>query len=251
MATSRRFSLVVEGSDVDPSTVRLSDLLAILSNIQTALMSTAGGKKEEHHLSLIDVEKGSLTLVLEADAMVAIAAKKVSDAIQSRSGAGLPQPAVASVRDLQKRIKPHHWNVTLLNGDFRSTIMADVPVFSDPLIRGSSTIFGTISKVGGIRPTASVLLPNSKHFTVELGSKEIAQKLAPALYREVELQGDAWWYSSTMELNRFRVSGVGYSGRKTSDPLLSFAELKDKIGGVWDSIDPDDFVRQQREETTE
>lgn len=251
MSQYRRFSLVVEGSDVDPSTVRLSDLLGILSSIQTALMSTAGGKKEEHHLSLIDVEKGSLTLILEADIIVTNAAKRVSAAIESRSSEGLPQPAVASVRDLQKRIKPHRWNVTLLNGDFRSTIRADVPVFADPLIRGATTIFGTVSKVGGIRPTASIILPNSKHFTAELESRDIAQKLAPSLYKEVELQGDAWWYSSTMELSRFRVNGVSASGHKFSDPLRSFSELKEKIGGVWDSIDPDDFVRQQREETAE
>ncbi len=251
MTNPQRFSLVVDGSDVDPTTVRLSDLLGILSSIQTALMATAGGKKKQHHLSLVDVKKGSLKLVLEADSAITAAAKRVATAIQTRSSEGLPQPAVASVRDLQKRIKPHHWNVTLINSDFHSTIAYDSPVFADPLVRGRTTIFGSVTKVGGLRPTARVLLSGSKLFTAEIVSKEIAQALARSLYEQVELHGDAWWYSSTMELTRFRVDSIGEFDPNASDPLLAFSKLSEKYGGVWDSVDPDDFVRQQREEPLE
>jgi len=251
MADYRRFSLIVDGHNVDPSSVRLSDLLGILGNLHTALMATAGGKKEQHHLSLVDVAKGSLTLVLEADSAVTAAAQRVATAIQNRSGEGLPQPAVASVRDLQRRLRLHDWNVTLANGNFHSTIKSDVPVFADPLVHGHTIIFGTVTKVGGIRPTASIVLLNSKHFTAELATKEIAQRLAPSLYKPVELHGDAWWYSSTMELNRFRVSSIGDFDHQASEPMRAFSELKERFGSVWDSIDPDEFVRQQREELSE
>jgi hypothetical protein len=249
MASYPRFSVVIEGQGVTPSTVRLSDLLTVLGSFQTALMATAGGKQEKHHLCLVDVSKGSLALVLEGDIAITNAASRLAAAIESRSGKSLPQPAVASIRELHKRAKSRDWSITMMNGNFRSTMRPEVPVFADPLVSGATTIFGTVMTVGGVKPTAKIVLADSRHITAEVASKEVAQKLAPSLYQKVELHGDAWWYSSSMELSRFKINSIGDFSYKSGDPTRAFGDLRSEFGSVWDNVDPDDFVRQQREES--
>jgi len=250
MADIGHLAFTIAGPDAGPANIRLRDLLALLAELEIAITATARhmGASEDHSvLSLSDIRRGSAVYELAASGPAQQAAERISHAINRRNSEYLPQQAADSLMEIHRRSVRMGMAFVLNNGQFKSTIEPSIPLFSDALIHGATSVFGYLNAIGGTRPTAKIKLSEGKQITAEVLNQELAQQLGQHLYHFIELHGDAWWHAATMDLRRFRIRRIG-----TYDDAISvsqaFAELAAVSPGTWDSVDPADYINEQRSE---
>lgn len=125
---------------------------------------------------------------------------------------------------------------------------AQVPLFHTPEIEGETSLLAYIIRVGGENPPTATIRVDNARLTVPIVSQEVAEKLGPSLYRFVELHGKATWRASDWELTDFRILDVGPYREDKSNPRAALDELAAASDSIWDSIDPNEFVRELRED---
>lgn len=250
MADMTHLAFTISGGGAQPSGVRLRDLLVILAEFETAVIATArhmGSADDEAFLSLTTIKSGSAVYDMVASPQSQKAAGRIATAINHRNSESLPQQAVHSLGEIHKRAIKMGRSFVINNSQFTSVIEPSIPLFSDALIQGATSIFGYLNAIGGTRPTAKIKLADDRHITAEVATLALAQELAQHLYHDIELEGDAWWHAGTMELRRFRIRKVG-----TFDDSIgaeqAFSELAEVSPGLWDSVDPDEYIGEQRSE---
>lgn len=247
MPANSHLAFTIAGQDTTPEGIRLRDLLLLLADLETAVIATArhmGADGDDTFLGLQEISNGSAVYELSATAPAQLAAERISTAINRRDSALLPQQAVECLNEIQKRSFRMGKSFQLNNGQFQARIEPSFPLFSDALVVGATSLFGTLVAVGGARPTAKLRLSDGQLFTAEVPTHSLAQNLGKMLYRELELEGEAWWHAATMELRRFRVKRVGTYDFTT--PSQAFADLASIAPGLWEDIDPDTYINEQR-----
>lgn len=250
MPDKSHLAFTINENGARPDRIRLRDLLFFLEKLESAIASTAeymGQDKGSIDVSLTVVREGSAIYDMSANGGAVDAAERISYAIVNRSSEGLPQSAVHSLTEMQKRAFKLGHSLGLNNGRFSAEIVPSVPLFSDALVNGSTTLYAYLNAVGGVQPTAKLVLPGDKRFTAEVPTKEFAQVLVQSLYSYVTLEGEAWWHASSMELRRFRIRRIGEYEHSLANPTDAFAALRELSAGVWDDVDPDSYVREQRD----
>lgn len=253
VAAEKHLALSIGGEGVTPRAIRLRDLIELLSDLERALMATAGASAklrkidpDEFSISLVGLEAQLAQLHLSTSNRIQAAANRISEAIDKKSSIELPQVAAESITEMHRRASLRKWSITINNGSFSSTMTPTAPVFSDALITGTTSILGTVFSVGGRRPTAKIDIEGGGTITASV-DRATAKLLAGMLYRTVVLEGEAAWYAKSLELRRFKVRSVGKFDDERANAHDAFAELRRISGDTWEGVDPDRFVRDQRE----
>lgn len=252
---SSEIQVTIDGVDVRPDTVPLSDLLDVLNKFNAALSATArhaGMAPTDIHISLIGVQSGSDTLVLSTDAQTHGHAQRIIEAIEESDAGQLPPEAERSLRDLWKKAATREWDIGIqrLNGSSQAaTIRSSRPLFQQARAKGATAFVVRVIRVGGEgKPTATVLLADGQKLTASVASPELAEHLGSLLYKHVEVRGDAVWDTTDWSVREFTIREVGEYTEETSNPVAALDNLAKASQGFWDTVDPTVFIREQRSE---
>ncbi len=241
----------ISGPGAQVQCIRLRDLIEILSDLERALVSTANPGHDpasDVKISLVRMERKLARWHLRGSMRVRNAAEKIATAIEAQTAQILPQPATEHIRDMHRRAVKRGWSITFGNATFSTKIEPDREIFADPVIKGTTTVFGKLMGVGGRRPRAKIELPNAKLFTADVGDVELAKQLGNMLYKFVSLNGDARWYTKSLELSHFRIREIGAFNETRANPRTAFDALRLIAPGTWDDIDPDRYIRDLRDD---
>lgn len=117
---------------------------------------------------------------------------------------------------------------------------------SSASIRGATTIYGELLRVGGVTPKAMIRIPGSNYpLNINIGSKELAKSLAPRIYEQVGLSGEAVWESENMQIVDFTASSlVEFKEAGVADV---FRRLRDVAEDDFKNIDAVGFIESLRE----
>jgi hypothetical protein len=239
---------------VRPDTISLTDLLELLRRFNTATVATSlenGLSPDEVFLSLPAISQGSAVLTLRANERTFKNASRVVDAIARRDASLIPPMARRALHDVWKKAQKRSWAITIQpsNGvDAPSSAVIDpnVTLFSTLSASGSTSVLAYIVRAGGENPPTATIRVQGERLTVPVAGQDIAERLGGLLYQFVELHGQAVWSTNDGRLVDFRIRELGPYSERRSDPRGALDELATASGGYWDTIDPDDYMRDQR-----
>ena len=247
--------LTIDGVNVRPDTVPLSDLLDVLNKFNAALCATArhaGMASGDIHISLVGVQSGSNTLVLSTDTQTHSHAQRIVEAVEGSDPTQLPSEAQNSLRDLWKKAAKRNWDIGIQrsNGSTRiATIRPDRALFQQALARGATAFVVRVIRVGGEgKLTANIRLPDGQKLTASVASREVAEQLGSLLFKHVEVRGDAVWATTDWCIREFTIREVGEYTEETSNPVAALDDLAEASQGFWDTVDPTAYIREQRSE---
>jgi hypothetical protein len=112
---------------------------------------------------------------------------------------------------------------------------------------GETTIWGTLDRVGGITPEATIRQSNGELLTI-IVSKDLAQELGKFLYRDIGIEGEACWQLADWKIISFK--GLAMAAYRPDETSLTrtMKELARASEGRWDGVDAAEFVRKLRHE---
>ncbi len=215
--------ITLAGDDVSPETVPASELAEFLVQFETAVIQTVLAKNEvsieqadqELFVSLVEITGGSeaLTFALSGDTM--LGASLISNALFLNDYSSLPLKAHEALHNISAQATRNQWSVEFVGDKKRdiknAVISVDNPVPRPKVVKvqGDTTIYGRLTRVGGVRPRAMLKMTNNQYIYIEL-SKSMAVELASEerLYEEVGLEGTATWRVDTMEMLDFKARRI-------------------------------------------
>lgn len=241
------FGLKIEGDGVSPQSIAISDLFAIISGVEQAILETAG-RPTGGVVSLVGISTGSSCLALAIDEGLKASARKVDIAIARRRFEKLPKAAHEALAETSKKLAAKGWTFRIPEdrsaGLREAVISPDLQIFVPEVIRirGRTTVYGKLIRVGGDDPKA-ILRIDERIVNVAI-SEEQARQLAHSLYETVGIEGDAEWDKETSQVVQLKATRVlSYRQRRPADV---FRELSEIAKGAFDGVDAVKFVRQQR-----
>ncbi len=111
---------------------------------------------------------------------------------------------------------------------------------------GESIIFGTLERIWGKKPKASVRFPDESAMSCTL-SRDLAKSLGSKLYERVGLSGHATWNVENLSLESFHIQNL--TSYKNGSIKEAFRELAEVTGDSWADIDDvKGYIRSLREE---
>lgn len=240
----------IEGPGVSPATVALRDLLDLLDSFEQAVQATAKGRGEigAALVSLVGVAEGSDLLTMHANTKAVKATEAIVHAITSQDSSRLSYKAEECLRQIWRRASDRHWTIGIANSKFSAVISPSSDLFKISRVKGTTSIGGQLRRIGGISPTAQLLLGNNELLTVHLEGEDMAKGLSHSLYDFIALEGEATWIVPGWKIDDFRATKILPVTHSTVDAPAAFQLIADVAPGVWDTIDPDSFVRDQRDD---
>ena len=247
MADKPRFQVRMVGTNVSPETVRATDLAEFVTLIAGAIAAADPGADsaealDEAIVSLVRIEEGSSKLTFAVAVATLPIVATLCEAIATGSFERMPRASHQKFHEISKLAVSRHWGVEFLaDADRRippAVISAERPVSAPAprLISESTMIWGTLIKIGGVKPAGVLRLSNGELLTFEI-TKPMAEELGERIYKEVSLEGDATFEAESGKLDGFKATRVtAYCPQKTHilDNLRELAEISK---GRWDGVD--------------
>lgn len=255
----QRVEMAIVGPTVSPEEVPVSLLTQILTRVDRAVLSYANDRfpedvPEDAAISLVDVRRGSEALVFSIAEPLLPAVAAISRSLATEELHELPSTTWEELHQLSSAVAARGWGFVIQakpeSGIREARIGFGGPLAPPPapvLVQGSTALHGRCLRVGGAtQPRAEIRLSaNGRLLNIDL-SEEVAKQLAPRLYEDVVLEGQATWNVESWEVVHFRVSHVtDYAG---GDPERGFRELAAAAAGQWDKIEAADYVRDIRQD---
>jgi hypothetical protein len=252
------FDVRIAGAGVSPETVRAGDLAALLIHLERSVHQVMGirGEVSGVPLSLVRIEQGSdrLTFGVMATAVSAVVA--ITVAIKTGDYADIPLGAHKSLRELSELVSRREWLVEFEQdkdlGIRRAVISAnsEVPDPRSMTTRGTTTIFGECVMVGGASDTRARirLRATGQLLSIDM-TEELCKELAPRLYEDVAIEGEAFWRQRDRQIVAFRATRIADYRPGSLDE--GFREMAGAAHGRWDDVDAEEYVRLLRGEDEE
>lgn len=262
-----RMELRFVGAEIAPETVRLGELAQVLTAFEQALLAiiqaTVDGeeRREEISISLTSIEAGSVGLQYATfqPRTVLPAYYQFATAIANGRPGDLPSRSREHLRTIGNFVRRRNCNAELR---LLPRIAVDTPpkplaiitpatdLPSPPLLREETTIFGTITRVGGVDPKVMLLTTWGQLISCKV-EMPMAKQLAQHLYEDVTLEGDAVWRSEDLHVDLAEFTArriVAYRDRSLSETIQS---LRERFGDRYDAIENvDDFLAELRDDLT-
>ena len=253
------FEFRINGEHVSPETVDLDDLVDVLADLREAIIAVAVSSNPRSHiaLSLVNISEGSNRLSLKESEDALGATTVITSAVRDKQVYRLPLKSQKRLRNIWQTAKDTGWD----SCEFASNGAAIGDAFIDPKVdlfpdervySGHTTVYGRCTRAGGERQfSAKLTLLDGTKKTVRLCSKAMAEELGHRLYQVVGLDGEATWSACDDELLSFKAMEISpYTDRNPDGSLRSITEsfksLATAASGRWDSVDPEEFVAEQR-----
>lgn len=203
-------------------------------------------------LSLVEISEGSDRLTFVTTQKYAPAVVRIASSIRRGRYSGLPRSAHEYLHRMSQVTKRRGWGIRFPSNKKLGIQPASVKKGEEipepksaPAMSGTTTLLGTLMRVGGVSPRAELRLANrSKLLYVDV-TEEMAKALASRLYQQVSLEGTATWDPDTWRMQSFKaVRLLDYAGLP---PSAAFRELSSSAGNVWDGVDAIEYVRANRD----
>ncbi len=251
-----------EGPTVRPETVSLTLLSRVLTAVHQIAVgeSTADNAKDKGTteigpFQLLRIERGSAVYALSGTnpAPAIHRLRRVGDAIEHPEAASEVENYLTPLETLSKVAKRLNCQILFRQLDRGAGVIARIGpetyrvLARAVLLRGETSILGTVKRVGGVEKTMCALrLPGQRNLLYcRVTSAEVARQLGRYLYQEVELSGLATWLTSDWRLVAFQIASVKRS--KRIDLQSAFGKLYELGGKAWNEVDnPEALIRQLR-----
>lgn len=246
------FTVRIQGEGVAPETLRLHDLRGILAELELALIATAdraAENDEDLFIALTAISPGSGVLHFSVGPAIHAAARALASAIKDDDLGRIPAKARQHVQELWKKTAQRNWEICLdpKIGIPGAVISRRVPLSFPAVVRGATSLLAKVLRVGGSpHPKARIELSSGEKITVAIADEAIAARLAQSLYQTAVLHGRAEWLDDDWMLASFKVTGIGDFVPPKASIMDALDDLREISGGRWDSIDPDEYLRELR-----
>lgn len=252
----------VEGQGVSPETVQWVDSREIINGFYSAVLATAGASgipRSDVQFAVSDIERGRRTakkggvevIEITTDPATHTASQPLIEAISSRDDSRIVFEAREGLERAHRPLRKWSWQATVSrNGspDTRAVMLPTAPLFDPPrnVLRGNSSLLVQVVSVGGVKPTAKLRLANGHLIIAPVASRVLAAELATKLYKTIQVHGEIVWDIATKGIRHVRVTGVGNYIREEADPISALKDLHKLSGGYWDTVSPDEFLKDIR-----
>ena len=241
--------LRLTGNGLSPGVVRSKDIAELIVAMENMVASVVVAKhpnlrKDQVVLGLSSIENGSIGLQFASslEELTQSATKAIALSIQENNFYSLPDDSIKSLKTIADFTRSHDCNAEIyeMNGgrELLVTITPETGIIEYEPLRGETTIYGTVTRVGGAneeKPTIQFRTVESDRSIYCTTNRRTAKAAAKRLYQKIGLIGIAEWDAKTFELRAFDAKEISeYEG--TSLPE-AFAAISDTYGDAFDAID--------------
>lgn len=245
-----------EDDTLRPETLRIRDLAEIASYVEDAVAAATGIRLEHGEdtpvlVSLTGIEGGSARLLLTLATSALAATVGIKQALISRDYSRLPMRCQKKLSEMSGYLSARGWQAELAGvSPGRALISAahPVPAPERRTIKSVTTIYGDCVRVGGETPKAGIWLVTTKRILNIDVDPDLARVLGNHLYDCVGITGTATLDAATLDMLAFRGEALLPYRGKAADPLAAVLRIAEGSVGVWEGIDPLEYVRQLRED---
>lgn len=260
MSENKIFQIKFHDAGIHPSNIRARDLALVLQSLDdglSAIVETAnpGMFAGGIGISLVNIKEGCAALEFDYGnyAINYPAFIFLTESIRDSTLSRLPTKAKSIIDEVKifnskYRCSTEFWsskNTSSPDAIISPPELIEIP--KQETIKGITTIYGEVIRVGGQRGARAELKLNSGSILEIKIKKDTAKALGSRMYETVGLQGEAVWNISSGEIESFTVDQMlNY----VETPLnKSFELLKNEFGSYFEDIDDvDSFVSSLRED---
>lgn len=242
------------GEDMNPESVSANQFAKLISAYENALLSYIEkkhpNKKDIAFISVVDVknESESIFFTTNSEDVIFEAANDINHSISNNTLTKLPFKTVEYLSEIQKFVTARNC-VAELNGydkieSAKITPSTDLRINRYFFIKGHTTVYGKLIRLGGAKPLVRIELDNGNAISFET-SESNARELATHLYKRIGIKGMAKWKKENNELVELRPKEF----IKLNDNTLAdkMNNLSKHLKPYWDEIEnPDEYLLSLR-----
>lgn len=245
------------GENIFPETIRAKELADILANVEESLTAiilkeNAGINAEELVIGLVNIEEGSAKLRFKSSmqAMALTAFALLSTAIMQGDYSKMPLNTIKSVKAISDFTKKRN-----CIAEFRTradsaeplasiTPQTEIIIPETVQIKGETTIYGKVIRVGGVSPKAMIKLTDKQTVYCDI-KEDLAKSIGHKLYSWVGLSGMATWNTEDYSLESFKIDKI--TEYEDIPITKSISELSSAVGKhLRDKIDVIKMISELR-----
>ena len=244
--TNNLIEIKFHGGGINPSAIKASEVAELINAFEKSIVATVHENYPEldvekyAYLSFQSIKNESLGLGFAAindEDAYSDAHLKIAYSINSNDYNNLPYLTIENLKVVSKFSKKHNCVCDyILNSEKKAelTPATVIEINKNTIIKGETTIYGKIERVGGAEPRIVFKdhADNKIYFEV---TEDIAKQLAAKLYEEIALTGTATWDKKTYRVVDFKVTGITDLNKKSL--IETFTEIQDIISNNWEEFD--------------
>lgn len=256
------FRLNMVGEKIRPDVFTVRHIMLVLTSVErlfSALVSPTGQKRDQPvAVALKELRWGSLSsdwVALRPEAYQAY--EVLQRVVWTRTAGMLPPNAQRPLRVLEEVVRSFDSEMTLIrpeSSDGESIIRLDpeLHLFPRPvLVKGKTTVYGVVRRVGGEQPRAQIVLDDGRVITASFApgkAQDLARSLAARLYERVGVEGHAVWRSPEYQIIDFVIESLlPYRKTSLSEALRALAEAAGPH--AWEGDDAAEALQLLREDS--
>ena len=237
------------GGGVSPETVRVKELVELITSIEDSLLATVLKDNPEIdpkdiYISLVEIKDKSegLRFLPNLKEVVVPAFLAITSAISTSNFSQLTSKTLDKLLPIQKFIKDRNCEAEFkLNDQTLATIGSDYLDWNKAAIAqrrftyGETVVYAKVLRTGGKRPTVALQIRGIQSLFFLEVSQIMARNLGMKLYETVKLSVDARWEIGSYQLIDFRIKEI--LDFESTDASEGFEELRNELSKYWDTID--------------
>jgi hypothetical protein len=232
------------GAQMIPGTVKSRELAEVIRSVEEMIASVvpyqnSSYEKDQIVVGLASVQGGSIRLGFKSllAPVVVMAYFSVANAVKTENFSTLPPDSRNALKKIVTFTRNHQCVAELLSPHDDTLIASITPtttVDTPGLVRGETTLYGRILRVGGKTP--HVMFETVSGATIYCDTSfKLAQELGHRLYEFAEISGTALWDPTVWHVREFRIESFVPSGEKTAEETI--AELSRLVGRYFEDVD--------------
>lgn len=242
------------GEDISPEKISANDFSKLIAAYEDALIAffekRHPDKKDLGFVSVVGISSESAGVVFRPNyetEMIEVA-NDINTSINNKTISKLPFKTVENLTIIQNYINKKNCTAELNGYDkiasTKITPSTNLRITKSFYIKGETTIYGKVVRVGGKEPRVRVQINDDLELSVIIKEKD-AKELSPYLYEVIGIKGMAKWKKENHELVEIKPKSFILMEEKSLKE--KFKGLGDLLGKYWVDIDnPDDYVASLR-----
>ena len=243
------FSFRLYGHNISPETFKASEVAKLITLLENAFQvyfnTTTDNSSKDFYLSLVDVKNESLGLKFSPQKIKSFftAFALFTSSIETQDFTNLPTKSIQDFQEIQKIVRAKNCTAEFVyQGETLASIDSNtkIAVPKTGVLRGETTLYGEVKRVGGKNPSAAIELDSGETITCNL-TKALAKRLGAKLYSNVALKGIATWRITDYQILDFSIEEFNDIRKGSNQEAMT--RLSQSLGSYWDGIDDiDNFL---------
>lgn len=247
-----KFRLV--GENMTPEKISSNEFARLISAYEDALITLFEkqnpDKKNVGFISVVGVKNESAGIQFKPNYVdeILVAANTMNNSINNNTYNQLPFKTVERLSYIQNFVNSHNC-IAELNGydgiaSTKITTKTNLYIDKTFYIKGETTIYGKIVRIGGSEPRVRLEFDDGKQLSLKTKESE-AKMLSPYLYETIGVKGLATWKKENYELEGIVAQSFIIMDKQSNED--KFKGLGDLLGKYWIDIkNPDEYVNSLR-----